>query len=56
MAFLESDETKTKQQHAREQEERKRGISLESSEILSKYKVSDMRILDSYAPMYEFEE
>lgn len=56
MAFLESDETKTKAQHAREQEERNRGISLESSEILSKYKVSDMKIMDSYAPMYEFEE
>ena len=28
----------------------------EMSEILAKYKISQMQILDSYLPMYEFEE
>lgn len=28
----------------------------ESSEVLAKYKISQMQILDSYSPMYEFEE
>lgn len=28
----------------------------ESSEVLAKYKISQMQILDSYSPMYEFED
>lgn len=28
----------------------------EASEVLAKYKISQMQILDSYSPMYEFEE
>ena len=42
-------------QLAREKAEKENAPGVESSEVLQKYKVSQMQILDSYSPMYEFE-
>ena len=47
---------KTKGQLKREMESREKLLKEESSEVLAKYKISQMQILDSYSPMYEFEE
>ena len=55
-ALLETDETKSKERLARDLEDREKGLLVEGAEILKDYRVSDMKILDSYAPMYEFEE
>ncbi len=55
-ALLETDETKSKERLARDLEDREKGLSVEGAEVLKDYRVSDMKILDSYAPMYEFEE
>lgn len=55
-ALLETDETKSKERLSRELEDREKGLSVEGAEVLKDYRASDMKILDSYAPMYEFEE
>ncbi len=55
MTLKETDETKSKEQLAREMEEKDNMPKVESSEVLQNYKVSQMQILDSYSPMYEFE-
>ncbi len=52
----ETHETKTKEQLKREMESREKLPKEESSEVLAKYKISQMQILDSYSPMYEFED
>ena len=49
------DETKTREQLQKDLESRERLPKEESSEVLGKYKISQMQILDSYSPMYEFE-
>ena len=56
MTLKETDETKSKEQLAREMAEMENAPGVESSEVLQKYKVSEMQILDSYSPMYEFEQ
>lgn len=55
MTLQESDETKSKEQYVRELREKEKGVKVEDSEILKEYKVSDMKIMDSFDPMYEFE-
>ena len=55
MTLKEADETKSKEQLARERAEKENVPRVESSEVLRNYKVSQMQILDSYSPMYEFE-
>ena len=55
MTLKETDETKSKEQLAREMGEKVNMPKVESSEVLQNYKVSQMQILDSYSPMYEFE-
>ena len=55
MTLKETDETKSKEQLVREMEEKDNMPKVESSEVLQNYKVSQMQILDSYSPMYEFE-
>ena len=55
MTLKEADEMKSKEQLARERAEKENAPGVESSEVLQKYKVSQMQILDSYSPMYEFE-
>lgn len=55
MTLKEADETKSKEQLARELVEKENVLGIESSEVLQKYKVSQMQILDSYSPTYEFD-
>lgn len=56
MALKVSDETKSKEQLTRELEERKHLPKVESSEVLRDLNVSQMQILDSFSPTYEFDE
>ncbi len=56
MVLNASDETKRKEQTARELEERKHLPKVESSEVLRDLNVSQMQILDSFSPTYEFDE
>jgi len=55
MTLKEADETKSKEQLTREMAEKENAARVESSDVLQKYKVSQMQILDSYSPMYEFD-
>ena len=55
MTLKETDETKTKEQLTREREERANAPKLETSDVLQNFKVSQMQILDSYSPTYEFD-
>ena len=55
MTLKETDETKSKEQLAREMAEMENAPGVKSLEVLQKYKVSEMQIRDSYSPMYEFE-
>lgn len=50
-----SDETKTKEQMARDLAEKESFSAQDQTEKLGKLKVSQMKILDSFDPMYEFE-
>lgn len=50
-----SDETKTKEQRAKDLADKESLFSKEQREKLGKMKVSQMRILDSFSPLYEFE-
>ena len=50
------DETKTKEQLHKDLESREKLPKEETSEVLAKYKICQMQILDSYSPMYEFED
>lgn len=54
-ALKETDETKSKEQLAREMAERENVPKMESSDVLQKFKVNQMQILDSYSPTYEFD-
>ena len=56
MTVKPGDETKTKEQLQKDLESREKLPKEEPSEVLAKYKISQMQILDSYSPMYEFEE
>ena len=56
MALKVSDETKSKEQMARELEERRHMPKVESSEVLRDLNVSQMKILDSFSPTYEFDD
>ena len=56
MTVKSGDETKTKEQLQKDLESREKLPKEESSEVLAKYKISKMQILDSYSPMYEFED
>ena len=56
MTVKPGDETKTKEQLKRDMESREKLPKKETSEVLAKYKLSQMQILDSYSPIYEFEE
>ena len=56
MTVKPGDETKTKGQLQKDLESRESLPKEESSEVLAKYKISQMQILDSYSPMYEFED
>lgn len=56
MTVKPGDETKTKEQLKRDMKSREQLPKEESSEVLAKYKISQMQILDSYSPMYEFED
>lgn len=55
MTLKETDETKSKEQLERERAEKDNMPKVESSEVLQNYKVSQMQILDSYSPTYEFD-
>lgn len=50
-----SDETKTKEQMAKELAEKENFSAQDQTEKLEKLKISQMKILDSFDPMYEFE-
>lgn len=50
-----SDETKTKEQMVKELAEKENFSAQDQTEKLEKLKVGQMRILDSFDPMYEFE-
>ena len=50
-----SDETKSKEQYERELDERNNVPKLEASDVLQNFKVSQMQILDSFFPTYEFD-
>lgn len=50
-----SDETKTKEQMARDLAVKDSFSALDQTEKLGKLKVSQMKILDSFSPLYEFE-
>ena len=56
MTVKPGDETKTKEQLQKDLESREKLPKEETSEVLEKYKISQMQILDSYSPMYEFED
>lgn len=56
MTIKSGDETKTKEQLHKDLESREKLPKEEPSEVLAKYKISQMQILDSYSPMYEFED
>ena len=55
MTLQKSDETKSKEQYVRELTERKNVPKLEASDLLQSFKVSQMQILDSFSPTYEFD-
>lgn len=55
MTLKETDETKSREQLKRELDEREHLPKVESSEVLKDFKVSQMQILDSYSPTYEFD-
>lgn len=55
MTLQKSDETKSKEQYERELVERNNVPKLETSDVLQKFKVSQMQILDSFSPTYEFD-
>lgn len=55
MTLKETDETKCKEKLKRELDEREHLPKVESSEVLKNFKVSQMQILDSYSPTYEFD-
>ncbi len=50
-----SDETKTKEQMVKDVAEEENFSAQDQTEKLGKLKVSQMKILDSFDPMYEFE-
>ena len=56
MAVKPGDEAKTKEQLQKDLESREKLQKEEPSEVLANYKISQMQILDSYSPMYEFED
>lgn len=56
MTVKPGDETNTKGQLQKDLESREKLPKEESSEVLAKNKISQMQILDSYSPMYEFED
>lgn len=56
MALKKSDETKSKEQLAMEMAERDNVPKMESSDVLQKFKIGQMQIVDSYSPTYEFDE
>ena len=56
MTVKSGDETKIKEQLKIDMKSREQLPKEESSEVLAKYKISQMQILDSYSPMYEFED
>ena len=49
-----TDETKSKEQRARELEERGKVLTVESSEVLREFELEEMRIVDGFEPGYEF--
>lgn len=53
--LIASDETKTKQQRAKDLADKESITSQDQTEKLEKMKVNQMRILDSFSPLYEFE-
>lgn len=55
MTLQKSDETKSKEQYERELIERNNVPKLETSDVLQNFKVSQMQILDSFSPTYEFD-
>jgi hypothetical protein len=56
MSVKAGDETKTREQFQKDLESRENLPKEEPSEILARYSVEQMQILDSYSPTYEFEE
>lgn len=56
MTVKPGDEPKTKEQLKKDLESREKLPKEEPSEVLANYKISQMQILDSYSPMYEFDE
>ena len=50
-----SDETKTKEQMVKDLTEKENFSAQDQTEKLGKLKVSQMKILDSFSPLYEFE-
>ncbi|MBR4059553.1 MAG: type IV secretory system conjugative DNA transfer family protein [Lachnospiraceae bacterium] len=49
-----ADETKSKEQRARELEEKAKVLTVESSEVLREFDLEEMRIVDGFEPGYEF--
>lgn len=49
-----ADETKSKEQMARDLEERRKVLTVESSEVLREFDLEEMRIVDGFEPGYEF--
>lgn len=56
MTLKETDETKSKEQLSKNLDERGKVPKMENSDVLQNFKVSQMQILDSYSPTYEFDE
>jgi len=55
MTLTESDESKSKAEYLKDRRDREKLPTIESPEVLKKYKLSQMSICDSYSPTYEFE-
>ncbi len=55
LSFAESDETKSKEAYRRDFRDKENLPKIESSEVLRDYKLSQMRIVDTYSSTYEFD-
>lgn len=53
---MEADMTKSKAQYEKDLADQQNKLKIESGEALEKCKLSDLKILDSFDPLYEFEE
>ncbi len=53
---VEADLSKSKAQYEKDLADQQNKLKIESGEVLGKCKLSDLKILDSFDPLYEFEK